>query len=235
MGIFSNLLEKVLGSVKNTLYYPGCLTKYSEPKLQENYERILKKLGIDYIMLKEQELCCGSPALRAGYKQEFDNLKQRNIDLFRQYGVDRIITSCPACYHMLKEEYGLNAQHITQLVIKNLDKFDKDRFKGEKITYHDPCHLGRYAGVYEEPRKILEYLGFEVIEMRDNHERSMCCGGGGGLRGYNLGLSKNIAKARLAQVKTAKLITPCPMCYSHFKENSEGTGVEVLEFSEVLL
>jgi heterodisulfide reductase subunit D len=233
--MFKKLLDKILGMVSNTLYYPGCLTKYSEPFIQENYEKLLKKLEIDYILLKEQELCCGSPALRAGYKQDFNDIKKKNLELFRQYGVARIITNCPACYHMLKTEYGLNVEHITQTVMKNLSRFDKDRFKGERITYHDPCHLGRYSDIYDEPRKILEYLGFEVVELRDNREKSLCCGGGGGLRGYNLEVARKIAKLRLKGVKTKKIITPCPMCYSHLKESAKDTGIEVLEFSEVLV
>ena len=233
--MFGKLMEKIIGMVRNTLYYPGCLTKYSEPFIQENYEKILKKLEIDFIMLKEQELCCGSPAMRAGYKSDFQDIKKKNLALFKQYGIDRIITNCPACYHMLKVEYGLNAEHITQTVLKNIERFDKDKFKGEKITYHDPCHLGRYSDIYEEPRKILQHLGFEVVELKDNREQSMCCGGGGGLRGHDLAVARKIAKLRLKDVTTKKLITPCPMCYSHLKESAKGTDIEVMEFSEVLV
>jgi Fe-S oxidoreductase len=233
--MFNKIIDKLLGMVKNTLYYPGCLTKYALPEIYANYEKILRKMDIDYIMLKEQELCCGSPVLRAGYRSEFRRVKKENLELFRQYGVAKIITSCPACYNMLKEEYGVDVEHITQTVWKNISKFDKDKFKGEKITYHDPCHLGRYSGIYNEPRDILKYLGFEVVEMKDNHERSLCCGGGGGLRSYDLEASKRIAKLRLSQVKTKKLITSCPMCYSQLKENAKDRDIEVLELSEVLV
>lgn len=229
------IMDKLLGMVRNTLYYPGCLTKYALPEVLANYEKVLKKMDLDYIMLKEQEFCCGSPVIRAGYKKEFKQLKKDNIELFKQYGVAKIVTNCPACYNMLKAEYGLDVEHITQTVMRNLKRFDKDKFKGEKITYHDPCHLGRYSDIYEEPRKILEYLGFEVVEMRDNHENSLCCGGGGGIRGYSPEVSKKIAKLRLSQVKTKKVISPCPMCYSQLKENAKGTDIEVLEFSEVLI
>jgi Fe-S oxidoreductase len=233
--MFKELLNRILGMVSNTLYYPGCLTKYSEPHLEENYEKILKKMDIDFIMLREQELCCGSPAIRAGYRYDFNDIKNKNLNLFKQYGVSRIITNCPACYHMLKTEYGLKVEHITQTVLKNITRFDKGKFSGEKITYHDPCHLGRYSDIYDEPRKILEYLGYEVVELKDNKEKSMCCGGGGGLRGHDLSTAKKIAKARLKDVKTKRIITPCPMCYAHLKEAAKDTEVEVIEFSEVLI
>jgi heterodisulfide reductase subunit D len=231
--MFKKIMDKLLGMVRNTLYYPGCLTKYALPEILANYEKVLKKMDIDFIMLKEQEFCCGSPVIRAGYRKEFKQLKKENIELFKQYGVSRIITSCPACYHMLKTEYGFEVEHMTQTVWKNINRFDKDKFKGEKITYHDPCHLGRYSDIYEEPRKILEYLGFEVVELKDNHEKSMCCGGGGGIRSYDIEAAKKIAKLRLGQLKTKKIITPCPMCYSQLKENAK--DIEVLEFSEVLV
>jgi heterodisulfide reductase subunit D len=231
--MFKRIMDKLLGMVKNTLYYPGCLTKYALPEILANYEKVLKKMDVDFIMLQEQEFCCGSPVIRAGYRKEFRQLKKDNLELFKQYGVSRIITSCPACYHMLKTEYGVEVEHMTQTVWKNIGKFDKDKFKGEKITYHDPCHLGRYSDIYEEPRKILEYLGFEVVELKDNHEKSLCCGGGGGIRSYDPDISKRIARLRLNQVKTKKMITPCPMCYSHLKENAK--DIEVLEFSEVLV
>jgi Fe-S oxidoreductase len=231
--MLKGLMDKILGMVRNTMYYPGCLTKYALPEILANYEKILKKMEIDYIMLKEQELCCGSPILRAGYKAEFKRLQKENLELFKQYGVSKIITSCPACYHMLKEEYGLEVEHIAKTVLKNIGKFDKDKFKGEKITYHDPCHLGRYSGIYDEPRKVLEYLGFEVVELKDNHEKSMCCGGGGGLRSYKSDVAKRVAKLRLMQVGTKRIITPCPMCYAHLKENAK--DIDVLEFSEVLI
>jgi Fe-S oxidoreductase len=136
---------------------------------------------------------------------------------------------------MLKTEYGLNVEHITQTVLKNLHRFDKNKFAGEKITYHDPCHLGRYSDIYDEPRKILEYLGYEVIELKDNKEKSLCCGGGGGLRGHDLATAKKIAKLRLKEVKTKRIISPCPMCYAHLKESAKDTDIEVIEFSEVLI
>lgn len=228
--MFKKLLKKL--TVRNTLYYPGCLTKYSLPKIKDNYEKILKKIGVDYIMLKELELCCGSPAIRGGYSKDFKDIKKKNLELFDRYGVAKIITNCPACYHIFKEEYGLDVEHASTLVLKNIDGFDKIKEK-EQISYHDPCHLGRYSNIYEEPREVLRKLGYEVVELRNHHEESLCCGGGGGLKSNNPKVANKIAELRLSQVKTKKIVTPCPMCYAHLKENAK--GIKVLEFSEVLV
>ena len=130
------------------------------------------------------------------------------------------------------EKYGVYIQHITQVLMNHLNKFEK-KFD-EEITYHDPCHLGRYSGVYDEPRKILGHLGFKVVELPNTRERSMCCGAGSGLKTNNPKLSNKICRQLLSQVKTKKFITACQMCYRHFKENAP-KGIEVLELSEVLV
>lgn len=228
--MFKKLLQKL--TVRNTLYYPGCLTKYSHPEIQANYEKILKKIGVDYIMLKELELCCGSPATKAGYKKDFNKIMKKNKELFQQYGIARIVTNCPACYHIFKYDYGMDAEHMTTVILKNIKKFEVGKFD-EKISFHDPCHLGRYSDIYEPPREVLRYLGFEVVELRNHHEESLCCGGGGGLKSNHPDSANKIARLRLSQVKTKRVITPCPMCYANLKDNAK--GVKVLEFSEVLV
>lgn len=227
--MFKKLLQKL--TVRNTLYYPGCLTKYSETNIQQNYEKILKKIGVDYIMLKELELCCGSPVMQAGYKKDFNKVKKKNLELFEKYGVARIVTNCPACYHVFKCDYGMHTEHMTTLILKNIKKFD--RKPEEKISYHDPCHLGRYSDIYEPPREALRAIGIEVVELRYNNEQSLCCGGGGGLKTNNPKTANKIAKLRISEIKTKKIITPCPMCYAHLKDNAR--GIKVLEFSEVFV
>lgn len=229
--MFKKLIQKL--TVRNTLYYPGCLTKYTQPEIQENYEKILKKVGVDYIMLKELELCCGSPAIRAGYKKDFKDIKKKNLKLFEEYGIARIITNCPACYHTFKYEYGFEAEHFSTLVLKNIKKFNDKQFD-EEISYHDPCHLGRSSNLYEEPREALRKMGFKIVELRGHHENSLCCGGGGGLKSNFPKISNDVAKVRLTDIKTKRLITPCPMCYAQLKENAP-KGLKVIEFSEVFV
>ncbi|MFH1209403.1 MAG: (Fe-S)-binding protein [archaeon] len=243
-------LEKLTN--RNTLYYPGCMTKYVLKDKEEQYKRILERIGVDFIMLKNEELCCGSPVLNAGYKEDFEELKRKNLEKFKKYGVRRIITNCPACCNIFKKEYGLEAEHISQVVLKNIDKIrDNNKIKSnnpneeineskineeimtEEITYHDSCHLGRHGKIYEEPRGVLKNLGIDVKEFDENRERSVCCGAGGGFKNNLPNLANDVAKDVLKKVKTEKLITCCPMCYQHFKDNSG--KIKVVEFGDVLV
>lgn len=235
------IFEKILGG--NILYYPGCLTKFVAKDLKEKYEKILRNLGIDFIELSELELCCGSPALKAGYLEDFKNLAEKNLKIFKEHSVKKIITNCPACYLILKKEYknvlnekwDIEVEHITQTIaqkIKNLK--EKQKSRSQKITYHDPCHLGRQMGVYEEPREIIKYLGYEISEMELNRLESICCGGGGGVKTNEPELANKIAKQRISQAKKTGseiLCTSCPLCYLHLKENTE--DLEVKELSEL--
>ena len=225
--MFKKLLDKITAG--NTLYYPGCLTHYALPEIEENYKKILTRLKIDFITIPEFK-CCGSPAKHAGYSAEYETLKEKNEELFKKYGISRIITSCPACFYVLKD-YGLDVEHVTQTLYKKLDALES-KHSGE-ITYHDPCHLGRHSNVYDEPRCILEKVGFTLVEMHNSQKKALCCGGGAGLKTNYPELANKVAKARLNECKTKKLVTTCPLCYAHFKENSSNT--EVLELSEVLL
>lgn len=215
----------------NTLYYPGCLTKFVLKDIEGNYKKILKEIGIEFIMIPEQEFCCGSPVINAGYEEEYKKLVEKNREVLKKYGVGKIITNCPACYKILKENYPeIKVEHATQTIWDNIKKLKLKSFN-EKITYHDPCHLGRHSGIYEEPRNILKELKFEVVELKNNRENSMCCGGGAGLRTNKPEISEKIAKMLTEEVKTEKIITTCPLCYMQLKEN---TDKEVLELSQVI-
>lgn len=226
--MFESLFDRLRGG--NTLYYPGCITKFVLGDKQRKYEELLKKLGVDYIKLADAELCCGIPVLNAGYVEDFEALKRKNLEVFREYDVKRIITNCPGCYHTLKNEYGLEVEHITQLLARNSSRLSKT--KGGEVTYHDPCHLGRWSGVYDEPRNVLEKKGFQVKELPYNRESGLCCGGGGGLRQNDRNTSDEVARNVLKDVKTKKLVTACPMCYYHFRENAK--DIEVLDYADAM-
>jgi Fe-S oxidoreductase len=229
-------IEKILDKFtnKNIAYYPGCLTRIAIPEKMEQYKAVLAQLGIIYVSLESSNLCCGSPVLNAGYVNDFNSLKEKNIALFNKNGAGRIISNCPSCVHTLKNIYGLKeAEHITKIIWDNIDKFHKV-YEGQSIAYHDPCHMSRYLDRSNRPRNILKRIGFHIVEMDDIKEKSRCCGGGGGLKSSFPNLANQIAKDRLKQVKTDKIITTCPLCYLHLKENAP-PGMEVLEFSDVLL
>ena len=231
--MFRRWLEKLAGS--NTLYYPGCVTRYALPDIQQRYETLLRQAGVDFIVLPGETLCCGSPVKRAGYLSDFEELKAKNLAIFARFSVRKIITNCPGCHHTLKHDYGLDAYHVAQVL-------QPERLPGRNaraannapspLTYHDPCHLGRWSGVYDEPRRLLAEAGWEVAELPDNRERSLCCGAGGGVKSNFPELANAVARQRLALVENGRLCTACPLCYAHFKENA--SSVEVLEFSEAL-
>ncbi|MFH1501239.1 MAG: (Fe-S)-binding protein [archaeon] len=230
---------KGLFSRGNTLFYPGCLTKFVLKAETQNYRKILEKIGVDYIMM-EDELCCGSPALNAGYEADTRKLARKNLEKFKEKNIKKIITGCPACYKMFKKEYkemlpdwDIEVEHVTTVLLEALQKKSKliKNKKMGKVTYHDPCHLGRHMKMYDEPREILKLIGYEVVEMANNREHALCCGGGGGLKSNNPELANDIARERIKQAKkvnAGKLITTCPLCFAHMQENS---GIEIEEFS----
>jgi len=236
--MFKRWLEKLAGS--NTLYYPGCVTHYALSDVERRYEDLLRRAGVDFIVLPGETLCCGSPVKRAGYTADFEELKAKNLKIFNRFSVRKIITNCPGCYHTLKQDYGLETYHVTQVLLERGSGGAREQgSRGEfssapqlPITYHDPCHLGRWSGVYDEPRQLLASAGWTVAELPDNREQSLCCGAGGGVKSNFPDLADAIACQRLAQVENKRLCTACPLCYAHLKENAN--GVEVLEFSEAL-
>jgi Fe-S oxidoreductase len=236
MGIIGRIREVIAGG--NTLYYPGCLSKFVLKSETENYKKILARLGIDFIMLPN-ELCCGSPALNAGYEKETRKLARKNLNVFKEHNIRKIITNCPACFKTFKQDYNemlpdwdIEVEHVSVAILDKLRKkpgLIKNKKEG-RVTYHDPCHLGRHSGIYEEPREILNILGFHVIEMRNSRENALCCGGGAGLRVNNPSLALKIGMERIEQAKkinAEKIITTCPLCFSHMSDK----GVEVEEFS----
>ena len=192
MGIFGFLKgEKVL-------YYPGCLTKGVLKQELENYKEIFNKLKIDFVMLPDEENCCGLPVMNAGYRKDAVKLAKKNLKLFREKGIQKIVTNCPSCFHMfgsvypkLVRDWNIPVEHATVTVLRALKKkgwkyhgYDEDR---EIVAYHDPCHLGRYSGVYDEPREVVEILGdvaghfyvlFLVLAYWDDVwlvEQDVCC------------------------------------------------------------
>ncbi|HHX58289.1 MAG TPA: (Fe-S)-binding protein [Candidatus Moranbacteria bacterium] len=226
----------------NTLYYPGCLTKFATKDLVENYKQILKWEGIDFIMLKDKEVCCGSPIKNAGSKQVFSELAQKNKKIFEEHGIRRIVSNCPGCVATFRNDYSkllgeswkIEVLHITEIINKSLTKLKKVQPE-TKATYHDPCHLGRRLGIYEQPRKIIQAAGYDLVEMELNREDSFCCGGGGGVSANNQGLAKRVAEDRISQAVQTEarvLITACSMCMAHLK-NNQGEKMEVIDISHL--
>jgi heterodisulfide reductase subunit D len=229
---------------RKTLYYPGCLTKGVLTEQRENYKEIFNRLGIDFVMLPFDEVCCGLPILNAGYKKDLKKLAEKNFDLFKKKNIVKIITNCPSCYHTFKEIYpklvrdwDLEVEHVTVEILNFLKK-KHIKFRGsdverELVSYHDPCHLGRKSGIYNEPREVIELLGGKIIEFSFNRENSFCCGAGGGVRANFPKTAKVAAEKKVSFVpeNVGKIISPCGLCYANIKSASDKS----VEFSSFVL
>lgn len=239
MGIFDKLLAG------NTLYYPGCSTKFVAKDVEENYKKLMNKMGLDFIMLADLEKCCGSPILNAGYKEDFKKLAEENLKIFKEHGIGKIVTNCPGCYLHFKKVYpeylgdawDIEVEYLLITIWKAYEA-GKIKFKQKSgvITYHDPCHLGRAIGIYEEPRQILQASGYEVREMKFNREYALCCGAGGTVNVNAAELSSDIAKDRIkmATETGAEIITsPCVLCTYQLDSNSEDK-INSTEFSKLI-
>ena len=235
-------LDRITG---NVLYYPGCMMKFVTKEQNEKYKKILKKIGIDFIELKELEVCCGSPVSAAGYFEDAKKLAEKNFKVFKEHSVKKIITPCPACFRTFSQEYqkifenwNIRVEHITQTLAKAVEEGKlKMKEKNVKVTFHDPCHLGRYCRIYDEPRKIINKSGAEIVEMEMAREQALCCGGGGGARANYPELAKEMAKERIRQAEKTRaeiLVTSCPLCFLQLKEAVENSKIKVIELSEFI-
>jgi len=192
---------------------------------------VLEKVGINVTL--HNETCCGFVADSLGYEEDFEAQKEK---FFKDFPQGDVITLCPACTFTLRKKFGLNAIHALEIVAEKID--DVELSKSEtKVTYHDPCDLGRHLGIFEPPRKVLKALGVDLVEMVKNRQFSSCCGGGGGLLASNPDLSEKISVGRISQavaVGAETLVTSCPNCEKTLMQGSMAYSEEEEEFVDVV-
>ena len=229
------------------LYFVGCYLSYDPrmKKVAQATANILDKAGVEFGILGNQENCCGESIRKTGSEEVFRTLAKENIKTFIDNGVKTILVSSPHCYHTFKNEYpefmvNFEIVHISQYLKKLLwegrlelnGKYDK------KITYHDPCYMGRHNNIFEEPRDVLKKVpGVALIEMVDSHKDSLCCGGGGGRIWMDTPQSERFSDLRLEQAKSAGaevLVTACPYCITNFEESRLNMEIEdILEIKDI--
>jgi len=232
-----------------TAFFVGCTGSYVEQELARSTAAILEAAGEDFTVTGD-EWCCGSYALRLGDTKQGEELARHNVEVWKNIGAKRVVTQCPGCYRTLLKDYdsmgidtGVEVLHITQYLAQLLDGGDiklKQVGKGKKVTYHDPCHLGRHCGIYEEPRKVIGALGYELTEMPRNRETAWCCGAGGGVKSGYPDFALWTAKERIREaVDTGAdvLLTSCPFCELNLREAAQelGEDIEVADLNDPVL
>jgi Fe-S oxidoreductase len=213
--------------------------------------------GISFGTLGQKETCCGDIARRVGEEGLFDEQVKKTTDLFKQYNITDLVTSSPHCFNLFKNEYpayqelktpdkgtSFRARHYTQVLEELMDGGLIKPFKplNIRVTYHDPCYLGRYNHIYETPRKIIKSIpGISLVEMAHSGSDSLCCGGGGGRMWQELEDEKKLSEVRIREaVDTGAdvLITACPYCLIMLEDARKTAGFEgrlrVMDLNELL-
>jgi Fe-S oxidoreductase len=233
------------------LFWVGCTEALEErsTKVAQSVAKLLKAAGVNFGILGAEESCCGEPARRLGNEYLFQMQAEKNIEILKNYGVKRIVTACPHGYNLLKNEYpqfGGNYEviHHTELIYQLIKegrlKIAKGR--GELVTYHDACYLGRYNDIYNQPRQIIKAVpGLDMVEMERNRRRAFCCGGGGGHMWLEEQEGNRINEMRTEQAMETKaqtVITACPLCLQMFEDGIKAKAAEeqlkVMDIAEML-
>jgi Fe-S oxidoreductase len=233
------------------LYFPGCYLSYDSrlKKVARATANILKRAGVDFGILGAKENCCGESIRKTGDEEVFKRLARENIKTFIDNGVKKILVSSPHCYHTFKNEYpefmvDFEVVHISQYLYDLIHegRLELNKEYGKKVTYHDPCYLGRHNGIYDEPREVLKKVpGLKLIEMPESRIDSLCCGGGGGRIWMETPKGERFSDLRLEQavgVGAEVLVTSCPYCIANFEDSRLTIGVadtiEIKDITEIL-
>jgi Fe-S oxidoreductase len=242
------------GETPEVLFWVGCAGSFDQraQKITKAFATILDKVGVKFAILGKEEACTGDPARRAGNEFLFQMMAYQNIQILNGYGIKKIVTTCPHCFNTLKNEYPelggtYDVIHHTTFLQELIDQGkiklkEGGTYKGKKISYHDSCYLGRSNDIYEAPRKVLEALEGELIEMKRCRSNGLCCGAGGAqmFKEDEPGDKRiNIERADEALETGASVIaSACPFCNTMMTDgvkNREKEGsVAVLDIAEMI-
>jgi heterodisulfide reductase subunit D len=214
-------------------FYAGCTMPLRQPKTLRNMMKIFAAAGKDVALFKD-DWCCGSIGLRIGDNSSVMELIKHNVEGISKLGTKMLFTACAGCYRTIKKDYPeliggelpFEVKHITEILVDLFrnNEIPFNAIVGEpiKVTYHDPCHLGRHMGMYDIPREVISKIpGIELIEMKRNKRNAWCCGAGGGVKSQYPELALDIAKERIREaIETGAkvLTTSCPFCIGNLSD-----------------
>lgn len=242
------------GKVPDILFWVGCSGSFDQraQKITRAFVTILGRLNISYAILGNEEMCTGDPARRAGNEFMFQMMAYQNIQVLNNYAVKKIVTACPHCFNIFRNEYpvlggNFEVMHHSSFLQQLIDEGrlimkEGGVYRGKRITYHDSCYLGRANNIYEAPRKVLEALDAELVEMRRCKSKGLCCGAGGA----QMFKEEEKGSVRINQERTAEAVATgaaivaaaCPFCNTMLtdgvKSQEKEDEVQVLDIAELV-
>ncbi|MBL7770633.1 MAG: (Fe-S)-binding protein [Flavipsychrobacter sp.] len=242
------------GENPELLFWVGCAGSFDQraQKITKAFVHILNTVGVRFAILGKEEMCTGDPARRAGNEFMFQMMAYQNIQILNGYGIKKIVTTCPHCFNTLKNEYpelGGNyevvhhATYLQELIDTGKVRLKEGgTYKGKKITFHDSCYLGRANNIYEAPRKVLEALDAELVEMKRCRSNGLCCGAGGA----QMFKEEEKGTTRVNWERTAEAIdtgatvvaSACPFCNTMLtdgiKNKEKEESIQVLDIAELI-
>jgi len=241
------------GKQPEILFWVGCAGSFDDraKKITKAFVQILNKAQVSFAVLGTEESCTGDPAKRAGNEFLFQMQAMTNIEVLNGYEVKKVVTACPHCFNTIKNEYPRlggtyevvhHTQFLMQLVKEGKISVEGGKFKGKRITYHDPCYLGRANQVYEAPRELIRKLDAELVEMKSCKQRGLCCGAGGaqmfkepekGNKDVNI-----LRTEEAIEVQPEIIAAACPFCNTMMtdgvKNKNKEASIAVMDIAELI-
>lgn len=241
------------GKQPEVLFWVGCAGSFDDraKKITKAFVRILNRANVQFAVLGTEESCSGDPAKRAGNEFLFQMQAMMNIEVLNAYEAKKIVTACPHCFNTLKNEYpelgGIyevvhHTEFLKQLIDSGRLTIEGGQFKGKRITFHDPCYLGRANNVYEAPRELIEKLDVELVEMKRSKANGLCCGAGGAQMFKEPEPGKkdiNVERTEEAlEIKPEIIAAGCPFCNTMMtdgvKAKEQEANVKVMDIAELI-
>ncbi|TET47995.1 MAG: (Fe-S)-binding protein [Actinomycetota bacterium] len=245
--------DRYIKQKAEVIYFVGCVSSFSPRtfKIPRSVVQILQSAGVDFGLLGDDEWCCGFPLMSSGFAKDFEEFAAHNIERVNNTGARILVTSCPSCYHMWSHTYpdaveepkmDFKVLHMVQYLYM-LAKDGKIKLNPveKKVTYHDPCDLGRNSGIYDEPRELIKMIpGVEFTELENNREYTTCCGGGGNVESIDADLSSNIASIKAKEIiatGTDIVTTSCQQCIRTIATalKKEKSRIKAVDISQLVL